>query len=174
MAVAPAEAETGGDATLLHWTSQWQVPAWFVPGLTAKPWWDEPDEDTGAAAEPPSLVELREVFSTHFMDLQGELIRLATLASRMQRDGGAHALPHGSGCVGFCTAVPPLTCDFSLQLASCLSSRWTMSLCHLATGQSIFSTTTASGLTIVVSWCQRSARYSHYGVFHARRRVERG
>ncbi len=127
MAVAPAEADTDGDATLLHWTSEWQIPAWFVPGLVAKPWWEEPEEDTGAAAEPPSLVEVREVLRAHFMDLQGELIRLATLASRMERDGGAVASPRSSGCVGFCAAVPPLTCDICLQWASCLSYRWTMS-----------------------------------------------
>ena len=87
-AVTIAPTDAGDDGPLLQWTSEWQVPAWFVPGLTAKPWWEEPDEDAGAKAEPQSLVEVRKVMRAHFMDLQGELIRLATLASRMDRDGG--------------------------------------------------------------------------------------
>ena len=94
MAIAPAGADADGGATLLHWTSEWQIPAWFVPGLTAKPWWEQPDTDMGAADEPSSLVEVREVLRTHFMDLQGELIRLATLASRMERDGGENQPRH--------------------------------------------------------------------------------
>lgn len=93
MAVAPTDAE--GGAPLLHWTSEWQVPAWFIPGLTAKPWWEDPGEDAGAAAESPSLSEVREVMRAHFMDLQGELIRLATLSSRMERDGGEQTLAAG-------------------------------------------------------------------------------
>jgi hypothetical protein len=88
MAVAPASAASGSDETLLHWTSEWQIPAWFMPGLTAKPWWEEPDDENGLAAEPPAMQEVREVMMANFMDLQGELIRLATLASRMERDGG--------------------------------------------------------------------------------------
>ena len=75
MAVAPA-ADSSGDDTLLHWTSQWQMPAWYIPNLTAKPWWEDPD------SEPASLKDVRDVMQHHFADIQGELIRLATLAAR--------------------------------------------------------------------------------------------
>jgi hypothetical protein len=79
MAVASGPGEPSGDSTLLHWTSQWRIPAWYIPNLAAKPWWEDPD------SEPASLTEVRNVMEHHFLDIQGELIRLATLAARACR-----------------------------------------------------------------------------------------
>jgi len=75
--------QTDAGEPLLRWVSEWQMPAWYIPELQAQPFWEDPE----SASETAAMREAREVLAAHFMDLQGEAIRLATLSSRMERDG---------------------------------------------------------------------------------------
>ena len=64
---------------LLQWQSEWQIPAWYIPGLTAKPWWQP------SASEPPALVAVRATMAEHYTAMQADVVKLAARARRMQQ-----------------------------------------------------------------------------------------
>ena len=126
MAVTGSRSTLGGDfGPLLQWTSEWQTPSWYIPGLRARRWWP------AGASDPPTLAAARAATTEHFSAMQAEVVRLAGRAGRMEEDGGeqrlfelqggAHILQHtllASVCSAELGLLTPMVVRAVLQTTS--------------------------------------------------------